>query len=83
MIIIAPVKTEKVIGKIELENSLRFVVAPKATKKQVKDEIEKLFDVKVASVNTLVTPEGDKHAVVKLDKKFKADDVAAKLKMVA
>ncbi len=83
MIIIAPVKTEKVIGKIEIENSLRFVVALNATKKQIKDEVEKTFDVKVVSVNTLVTSRGNKHAIVRLDSKFKADDVAGKLKMVA
>jgi len=83
MIIIAPIKTEKVIGRIELENSLRFHVARDATKKDVKNEVEKLFGVKVVSVNTLVTSKGDKHAVVKLDKKFSADEVAAKLKMIA
>lgn len=83
MILIAPIKTEKVIGKIEIENSLRFEVAFKATKKQVKDEVEKLFSVKVVSVKTLVTPKGRKHAIVRFAKEFKADDVATKLKMVA
>lgn len=83
MIVIAPIKTEKVIGRIEIENSLRFLVAGSATKKQIKDEVEKLFGVKVVSVNTLVTSKGDKHAVVRLDKKFSADEVAAKLKMIA
>jgi ribosomal protein L23 len=83
MILIAPVKTEKSIGKIEIENSLRFEVAFKATKKQIKDEVEKLFSVKVHSVKTLVTPEGRKHAVVRLAKEYKADDIATKLKMVA
>ncbi len=83
MILISPVKTEKSIGKIEFENSLRFEVALKATKKQIKDEVEKLFEVKVASVKTLITPEGKKHAVIRLTKEFKADNVATKLKMVA
>ena len=83
MILIAPVKTEKTIGRIEIENSLRFIVAVDATKKQIKDEVEKTFGVKVKSVNTLVTPEGKKHAVVRLMKEFRADDVATKLKMVA
>lgn len=83
MILIAPIKTEKVIGKIEPENSLRFDVAVNATKKQIMDEVEKLFKVKVHSVNTLVTPKGRKHAIVRLTKEFKADDVATKLKMVA
>ncbi len=83
MILISPIKTEKSIGRIEIDNSLRFEVVYKATKKQIKEEVEKLFGVKVVSVKTLVTPKGKKHAVVRLAKEFKADDVATKLKMVA
>lgn len=83
MIIIEPVKTEKAIGKIEYENTLTFHVETNSTKKQVKDEIEKLFEVKVASVRTFVTSKGQKHALVKLTKEFKADDIATKLKMIA
>lgn len=83
MILIAPIKTEKSIGRIELDNSLRFSVALGATKKQVADEVEKIFSVKVKSVKTLITAKGEKHAIVRLEKEFKADDVAAKLKMVA
>ncbi len=83
MILIAPVKTEKAIGKIEYENTLTFTVDGLATKKAIKDEVEKLFGVKVASVRTLVTPLGKKQALVRLEKAFKADDVATKLKMIA
>jgi len=83
MILISPVKTEKAIGKIEYENTLTFVVQNSATKKAVKDEIEKLFSVKVAGVRTFLTSTGKKHALVKLEKSFKADDVAVKLKMIA
>ena len=83
MMLVAPIKTEKAIGKIEYENTLTFEVGLRATKKGVKDEVEKLFAVKVASVQTLITSGGKKHALVKLEKGFKADDVAAKLKMLA
>lgn len=83
MILIAPVKTEKAIGKIEYENTLTFVVDLKATKDDVEKEVEKLFAVKVASVRTFVSPKGKKHALVRLEKEFKADDVATKLKMIA
>ncbi len=83
MIIIAPLKTEKTIGRIELDNSLRFVVVLNSTKKQIREEVEKTFGVKVLSVKTLVTSKGEKHAVVRLAKEFKADDIATKLKMVA
>ncbi|MFH0738009.1 MAG: 50S ribosomal protein L23 [Candidatus Micrarchaeota archaeon] len=83
MILISPIKTEKAISKIEYENTLTFEVGLKSTKKEVWDEVEKLFAVKVASVRTFVTPQGKKHALVRLDKGSKADDVATKLKMIA
>ena len=77
-----PVTNEKAIGLIELKNTLLFVVAPSATKPEIKKEVETLFEVKVASVNTLITPTGIKRAFVKLKDGYKADDVAAKLKIV-
>ncbi|MGY3451824.1 50S ribosomal protein L23 [Bradyrhizobium sp. USDA 4353] len=52
-IIIAPVVTEKATFASE-QNKVLFKVAAKATKPQIKEAIEKLFNVKVRSVNTLV-----------------------------
>jgi len=83
MILISPIKTEKAIGKIEYENALTFRVILGANKDGIAKEVETLFGVKVASVRTMITRKGQKHAVVKLAKGFKADDVAAKLKMIA
>jgi len=83
MMLIAPLKTEKAVGKIEYENALTFRVTMDATKDGVKKDVESLFNVKVASVRTLIAAKGEKHAVVKLAKEFKADDVATKLKMIA
>jgi large subunit ribosomal protein L23 len=52
-IILAPVVTEKATMASE-HNKVVFKVARKATKPQIKEAVEKLFDVKVRSVNTLV-----------------------------
>ena len=52
-VIIAPVITEKATIASE-RNQVIFKVAPSATKPQIKEAVEKLFDVKVKSVNTLV-----------------------------
>jgi large subunit ribosomal protein L23 len=52
-VIIAPVITEKATTASE-HNQVMFKVARHATKPQIKDAVEKLFDVKVKSVNTLV-----------------------------
>ena len=53
-IIVSPVITEKATNQTE-QNKVVFRVAPKATKPQIKEAVEKLFDVKVTGVNTLVT----------------------------
>jgi len=52
-VIIAPVITEKSTMASE-RNQVIFKVAQRATKPQIKEAVEKLFDVKVKGVNTLV-----------------------------
>ncbi len=83
MILESPAKTEKSLQLIEKSNTIRFFVSSKATKKEIKEEVEKLFGVKVAGVRTTIDPAGKKQAFVKLEKGFKADEIAAKLKMIA
>ncbi len=51
-VLIAPVITEKATNASE-HSKVIFKVAPGATKPQIKEAVEKLFDVKVKSVNTL------------------------------
>ncbi|MGN6412033.1 MAG: 50S ribosomal protein L23 [Nitrobacter sp.] len=52
-VIVAPVITEKATMASE-HNKVVFKVTRKATKPQIKEAVEKLFDVKVKNVNTLV-----------------------------
>jgi len=52
-IIVSPVITEKATIASE-RNQVTFNVARSATKPQIKEAVEKLFDVKVRSVNTLL-----------------------------
>ena len=54
-VIIAPVITEKATLGSE-RSQVMFKVARNATKPQIKEAVEKLFDVKVKSVNTLTRP---------------------------
>jgi large subunit ribosomal protein L23 len=51
-VIVSPVITEKATISSE-QNKVVFRVAKTATKPQIKDAVEKLFDVKVKKVNTL------------------------------
>jgi len=52
-VILSPVITEKATLASE-HSQVIFRVAPHATKPQIKEAVEKLFDVKVKHVNTLV-----------------------------
>jgi large subunit ribosomal protein L23 len=54
-ILIAPVVSEKSYGLLE-ERQYTFLVPPSANKTQIKIAVEKVFKVKVASVNTLNRP---------------------------
>ncbi len=78
-ILIRPVTTEKAISLIEKENKLVFIVDRRANKKQIKEAFEKAFNVKVEKVNTLITPEGEKKAYIKLAKEYSAIDIATRL----
>ena len=51
-VILSPIITEKATNASE-HNKVVFKVALTATKPQIKEAVEKLFDVKVKSVNTL------------------------------
>ena len=51
-IIFAPVVSEKSYGLID-EGKYTFIVDPRSNKAEIKLAIEKIFGVKVASVNTL------------------------------
>jgi len=77
-----PHLTEKSITLVERANTVVFIVALKANKRQIKEEFEKIFEVKVAKVNTEITPEGKKKAFIKLKPEFNAGDVAVKLGVV-
>jgi large subunit ribosomal protein L23 len=54
-VIVSPVITEKATMASE-HNKVVFKVRRDATKPQIKDAVEKLFDVKVKAVNTLIRP---------------------------
>lgn len=51
-ILLAPVVSEKSYGLLD-ENKYTFIVAPDANKTEIKIAVEKVFDVKVISVNTI------------------------------
>ena len=78
-IIKKPLITEKTFDLIEKENKLVFIVNKRANKNQIKRAIEKLHNVKVIKVNTLITTKGEKKAFVKLHPEYSAQDIAIDL----
>lgn len=78
-IIKKPLITEKTFDLIEKENKLVFIVNRFANKNQIKRAIEKLHNVKVIKVNTMITPKGEKKAFVKLHPEYSAQDIAIDL----
>ncbi|MEE8631992.1 MAG: 50S ribosomal protein L23 [Candidatus Bathyarchaeia archaeon] len=78
-VILYPLMTEVASRLLETENKLVFVVSLKAGKKDIQKAVENLYEVKVESVNVLITPRNEKKAFVKLHPDYKAVDVAIKL----
>ena len=70
--------TEKIVRMIETDNILVFETDRKENKQQIKKEIEKLFNDKVKSVNSLIR-KNKKFVYVRLKPEFQAIDVATKL----
>jgi ribosomal protein uL23 len=77
-IVFHPYVTEKTMNFMEKNNALEFVVRRVADKKQIKDAVEKLFEVKVKDVKTRITKHG-KHAVVTFMPEFKAEDIGMRI----
>lgn len=55
-IILAPHLTEKTTRLLEQENKVTFKVKYEATKPQIREAVERLFDVDVEKVNTCIMP---------------------------
>jgi large subunit ribosomal protein L23 len=78
-IIISPFSSERIFELIESQNKLAFIVHKTANKNTIKRAIEKLYNVKVVKVNTMITPSGKKKAIVKLHPTNNAIDLATAL----
>jgi large subunit ribosomal protein L23 len=78
-VIFYPLMTESASLMVEKDNKLIFIVSLKAGKEDVKKAVEELYEVKVDKITTLITPQGQKKAFVKLMPAYKASDVAIKL----
>lgn len=74
-----PLTTESSMKKVNEDNTLVFIVDLKANKKQIKAAVKKAYDITAAKVNTLIRPDGQKKAYVKLTADCDSIDVANKI----
>jgi len=74
-IIISFVTTEKAYILAERQNYLVLKVVRSANKKQIKQFIEKQYNVRVLKVNTCIDRDGNKKVYVKLAPEYRALDI--------
>lgn len=77
-----PLTTESAMKKIEDNNTLVFIVHNRSNKHQIRSSVKKLYDIDVAKVNTLIRPDGQKKAYVRLAPDYDALDVANKIGII-
>ncbi len=85
-ILLHPYVTEKTMNFLEGTaaqnlkdgNRLEFIVRRDATKAQIKEAFEAVYEVKVDKVNTYIHKDG-KHAIIKLRPDFHAEEVAMRI----
>ncbi|MEM3844139.1 MAG: 50S ribosomal protein L23 [Candidatus Parvarchaeota archaeon] len=73
---------EKSIRLMQQDNKLSFIVTKHSNKIELKKEIESLFSVKVEAINIINRMNGDKIAIVKLNKENNAMDLATQLGLI-
>jgi len=77
-----PLATESAMQQIENNSTLVFIVDQRANKKQIRDAVKKMYDIQAAKVNTLIRPDGQKKAYVRLTSDFDALEIANKIGII-
>ncbi|MGC8682099.1 MAG: 50S ribosomal protein L23 [Candidatus Acidifodinimicrobium sp.] len=73
---------EKAMRLMQQDNKLSFIVKKDTNKVELKKEIESVFSVKVESINIINRMDGDKVAIVKLNRENNAMDLATQLGLI-
>ncbi len=75
------VRTEKAVQQATVNRTIMFVVDMKATKPEIKEEVERVFKAKVKKVRTQINFKGQKIAYVKFAEDVNVEDIASSLNM--
>ncbi len=76
-VLLYPLMGEKATILREKENKLTFIVSKDATKKDINDAVESLYNVKVLNTNVMITSKGKKKAHIRLDLKYSAEEITS------
>lgn len=69
--------------KMEMDNTLVFLVDVRSNKAQIKDAVKRLYGIEnPAKVNTLIRPDGAKKAFVRLHPDQVATEIANKIGII-
>ena len=77
-----PLTTESAMKKIEDNNTLVFIVDVKSNKRNIKEAVKSMYDIQCQKVNTLIRPDGQKKAYVRLTQDYDALDVANRIGII-
>merc|ERR1711907_42337 len=77
-----PLATESAMKKIEENNTLVFIVDVRANKHQIREAVQNMYDIESMKINTLIRPDGNKKAFVRLTADIEALDVANKIGII-
>jgi len=78
----SPLTTESVMKKMEDNNTLVFLVDVQANKHQIKEAVKRMYDITAVKINTLIRPDGQKKAYVRLAQDNEALDMANKIGII-
>ena len=81
-VLVHPLNTEKANKMMTERNTLTFIVDRRANKVQIKKAFNDIHKVKPLSINTLVRPDGQKKAFIRLRPENDAVGVASKMGMI-
>lgn len=76
--IVDVLKTEKSMNDL-MNNKIYLIVDMKATKPQIKEYLQKVFNIKAESIRTHINMRGQKIAIVKLAKDQNAQEILDRL----
>merc|ERR1719329_278484 len=77
-----PLCTESAMKQIEDNNTLTFIVDLRANKRHIAAAIKEMYEIDLTKVNTLIRPDGQKKAYVRLTPDHEALEVANRIGII-